>query len=276
MAYIQYGEALKLLQIISSTYKSRKNLTYKSAAKLLGRVPPGDHARAVAQMCDLLDAAAALAGVPLLALVRVRIGTGQVNPKAWKRESEIRERIIRKSTSHRFTADDFRAIRRALKTLEPKGNRKAWAFVWQEFTKAEIVERLATPAHVSDLDAIDDLGTDAPARSRIDGWAYARDPRIRAAVMKRAKGRCEFCGVLGFIRTDGTPYLESHHIIALAKDGEDRMTNVIGLCPNHHREAHSGRRGAQLERQMIQKVQALCIVSARRQLLRSKSRLSIG
>jgi hypothetical protein len=35
------------------------------------------------------------------------------------------------------------------------------------------------------------------------------------------------------------------------------MTNVIALCPNHHREAHFGERRAALEREMIQKVMIL-------------------
>jgi hypothetical protein len=62
-------------------------------------------------------------------------------------------------------------------------------------------------------------------------------------VKLRANGKCEFCGEPGFISTKGTPYLECHHIIALANDGADRMTNVIALCPKDHREAHFGERG---------------------------------
>ena len=49
-----------------------------------------------AQICDLLDAAAALGGVPLLALVRVRMSLdGQVNPKAFHEEPELRHKILR-------------------------------------------------------------------------------------------------------------------------------------------------------------------------------------
>jgi predicted restriction endonuclease len=80
---------------------------------------------------------------------------------------------------------------------------------------------------------------------------YVRSSAIRAAVMKRAKGKCEFCGELGFTGVDGTPYLECHHIVALANDGADRMTNVIALCANHHREAHFGEQRDKIEKQMI-------------------------
>jgi predicted restriction endonuclease len=105
--------------------------------------------------------------------------------------------------------------------------------------------------------AIDDLGTDTPDRLRAEVWTYARDPKVREAVIARAKGRCEFCGQLGFVKLDGTRYLESHHVIALADDGEDRVTNVIALCPNDHSEAHFGQRREEIEAQMIVKLRAL-------------------
>jgi len=50
---------------------------------------------------------------------------------------------------------------------------------------------------------------------------------------------------------DGTPYLECHHIIALANDGTDRMNNVIALCLGDHREAHFGKRRNELEKEMV-------------------------
>lgn len=74
---------------------------------------------------------------------------------------------------------------------------------------------------------------------------------MRDAVLRRANGQCEFCGQLGFLKPDGIRYLESHHVIALANDGEDRVTNVIALCPNDHREAHFGERRDEIEAQMV-------------------------
>lgn len=106
-------------------------------------------------------------------------------------------------------------------------------------------------------DALDDIGSDAPDRRNKVVGTYSRDQKIRKKVKSRAKGKCEFCGEPGFICTDGTPYLECHHIIALAKDGADRMTNVIALCPKDHREAHFGKRGGELEKKMIRKVKII-------------------
>jgi 5-methylcytosine-specific restriction protein A len=99
--------------------------------------------------------------------------------------------------------------------------------------------------------AINDIGTDSPDRAKSVKWVYARDPKIRATVMRRANGKCELCGELGFKQPDGKHYLECHHIIALANEGSDRLTNVIALCPNHHREAHFGKRSEELEKEMI-------------------------
>ena len=257
MATIQHEDARKLLGIISTAVKSDRLLTYKSAAELLGRFPPEDHSRAVAQMCDLLDAAAALAHVPLLALVAVRMNSGQINPKAWKEYGQGRKAIIEKSKRHSFVNADFEAISEALTKLDGKGNRSAWEYVRNHISDDDLFHYLAYPSSDGDLDAIDDMGTDTPDRAKTTGWVYARNPQIRKSVMQRAKGRCEFCGKLGFKKPDGSHYLECHHIIALAKDGVDRMTNVIALCPDDHREAHFGERGIEIEVEMIQKVKAL-------------------
>jgi 5-methylcytosine-specific restriction endonuclease McrA len=109
----------------------------------------------------------------------------------------------------------------------------------------------------SSHDAIHDIGSDSPDYAKSIKGTYARDNKIRKAVLRRAKGKCEFCGQLGFKQTNGKHYLECHHIIALAKDGSDRMTNVNGLCPNDHREAHFGKRHKQLEKEMIERLKAI-------------------
>ena len=45
---------------------------------------------------------------------------------------------------------------------------------------------------------------------------------------------------------DGRVYLETHHIVPLAENGRDTEQNVIALCPNEHREAHSGAKKIEL------------------------------
>jgi 5-methylcytosine-specific restriction protein A len=71
---------------------------------------------------------------------------------------------------------------------------------------------------------------------------FIRDGYVRAATLKRANGKCERCKRDSpFIsKSTGLPYLEVHHKIMLANDGEDTLENTIALCPNCHRYLHFG------------------------------------
>lgn len=258
MSAIQHQLAHQLLSLIRKANATNRLLTYQTAAEQLGR--PIDNARAIAQVCDLLDAAAALAETPLLALVAVRTASGDINPKAWKEgvPAGARESIIKRSLAHTFTDDDFVAIEKALDALKGYGNHAAWVKVKKSFPDGQLLQHLSTSPPIDDQDAVNDLGADVPDKVFSAGMRYARDPRVRKAVEARANGQCELCGKQGFIRPDGSRYLETHHIIALAKDGADRVTNVIALCAEHHREAHYGVARENLEQEMIAKVKGLC------------------
>jgi hypothetical protein len=258
LADIQQRDARKLLKIIGNAAAKSSKLNYLEAADLMGRRPPQNHTRTTAQMCDLLDAAACLAGVPLLALVAVREKSGEINSQAWKREyGPRRDAILARSLNYRFGPKDYEAISNALDVLGDRGNRKAWQHVQSLYPGDLLYRRLTANYDDAKLDAIDDLGTDAPDRAKSEVWSYARDPEVRKAVMRRAKGACEYCGRHGFLKRNGSRYLESHHVIALANDGEDRLTNVIALCPNDHREAHFGERSEEIEREMILRLELL-------------------
>jgi hypothetical protein len=201
-------------------------------------------------MCNLLDAAACLAGVPLLALIAVRADNGEVNPKAWRQHSgAARKSIIDRSLGHKFSRADLRAIGRALGDLKGLGDRRAWAHVrgkYGDLLYRRLIGEYSDPLY----GALDDFGADDPARVLYSGWAYLRDQKIRSAVLVRAAGKCEYCGQAGFLKKGGGVYLETHHVIALAKDGADRLTNVIALCPNDHRKAHFSKMRKSIELQM--------------------------
>ncbi|WP_271591997.1 HNH endonuclease [Bradyrhizobium sp. CCBAU 65884] len=251
----QYDEAKRLLPIIATAARAGQHLTYQIAAEKLGR--PKNNARTVAQVCDLLDAAAALADVPLLALTTVLTVGLRVNPAAWAdTEPEIRNAIINRSKAHKFTNAEIKAIDAALDRLKGYSNRTAWPYLATLMPSGERRLRLAGVGTAAYSDAIDDLGTDSPGVTTFVGKRYARDPQVRAAVIRRAGGRCEYCGELGFECANGSRYLECHHILALADDGADRMTNVIAICPGEHREVHFGKRRSVIETEMIAKVKA--------------------
>jgi 5-methylcytosine-specific restriction protein A len=71
---------------------------------------------------------------------------------------------------------------------------------------------------------------------------FIRNPYVVAATLVRAQGVCEGCKYKApFNRvSDGTPYLEVHHIQPLANGGEDTIQNTMALCPNCHRKRHFG------------------------------------
>ena len=108
--------------------------------------------------------------------------------------------------------------------------------------------------------AIDDLGAPPPGNGLPErttpklGSGYRRDEAVRAYVIRRARGHCEYCGARGFELGDGSYYVEAHHVIALSAEGPDTVENVIALCPGHHREAHYGKDAEKLERAFLAKL----------------------
>ncbi len=82
-------------------------------------------------------------------------------------------------------------------------------------------------------------GTRVPVRTSPAASGFVRDLAVRAWVLLRAAGVCEFCKCAApFLDADGEPYLEVHHVLTLAEGGPDTVDNAVGLCPNCHRRLH--------------------------------------
>lgn len=84
------------------------------------------------------------------------------------------------------------------------------------------------------------------------GFIFDRSSEVRRAVLERAAGVCECCGVPGFKMDNGLIFLETHHVIPLSKNGPDEKWNVVAICPNDHRRAHFGEDRAALRDQFIE------------------------
>jgi 5-methylcytosine-specific restriction enzyme A len=92
-------------------------------------------------------------------------------------------------------------------------------------------------------------------KRKIQTTIYERSIEIREYALNRAGGICEMCNKHApFVKKDGSPFLEVHHIKRLADYGDDKIENVIGICPNCHREAHHGKRRDELAKSMLEKV----------------------
>ena len=56
----------------------------------------------------------------------------------------------------------------------------------------------------------------------------------------RANGFCDLCGEAApFVLENGAPYLETHHLVWMSKNGPDVIWNTVALCPNCHRKVHN-------------------------------------
>jgi len=65
--------------------------------------------------------------------------------------------------------------------------------------------------------------------------AFARDPKLAAAMKVKNNHRCQICEKLTFKTKDGIYFTESHHIIPRAKGGPDVPSNIVIVCPNCHK-----------------------------------------
>jgi len=165
-------------------------------------------------------------------------------------------RVIVLEGNRRDTSDpQAKASRVTKRLLDPM----AWsvsAYNWK--TGESVITRGLHSGNTSTVNesAVDDLsdvpeGSEFPDRAKVISQVIKRDSRVRAHALKRAKGRCEYCNVLGFPTINGGFYLEAHHIIALCDSGRDTVDNVIALCPLHHRQAHYGLDAESLESEFI-------------------------
>lgn len=68
---------------------------------------------------------------------------------------------------------------------------------------------------------------------------YSRNEYVVEYAKRLANGVCQLCDQSApFKDKKGTPYLETHHIVWLARGGEDTIYNTVALCPNCHKRMH--------------------------------------
>jgi 5-methylcytosine-specific restriction endonuclease McrA len=94
------------------------------------------------------------------------------------------------------------------------------------------------------LARLDEIGKTKPEKIQVTTYVFKRNPDVIAEALYRADGRCENDKCQGYKafnrRSNGTLYVEVHHINPLSEGGLDIPENTIVLCPNCHREKHFG------------------------------------
>lgn len=85
--------------------------------------------------------------------------------------------------------------------------------------------------------------TGKPAKRSVTRNDFVRNPWVVAGALQRAGGKCEMpgCACDLFKKDDDTNYLEVHHVIPLADDGDDTLANAAAICPRCHRLLHRGK-----------------------------------
>lgn len=87
---------------------------------------------------------------------------------------------------------------------------------------------------------------------------FVRDAAVVAYVLREADGRCECCmNPAPFIKRNGLPYLEVHHVLPLAFGGSDRVSNAVAACPNCHRELHHGAKATDIVEGLYSRIDRL-------------------
>ena len=106
----------------------------------------------------------------------------------------------------------------------------------------KIVERKINKARKLSNSELKKRATHAPKAAgnrTVSSNQYQRNPWVSEYAKRRAGGICQLCGEPGpFLDKEGDPFLETHHIVWLSRDGEDSIENTVALCPNCHSKMH--------------------------------------
>jgi hypothetical protein len=118
------------------------------------------------------------------------------------------------------------------------------------------VQRLRSGSLLADPPA----GVAHPALVSTTRQVRYRDPRVTAWILENAQGVCEVCGESGYEMDDGSLYLEVHHIVPLADNGPDVISNSIAACEKCHGMLHRWKDRASLRDQLYKKLSRLTLV----------------
>lgn len=199
--------------------------------------------------------------------------TWSANPRAWFRKSSVETKAVWRKRAESLERAIESAARndipiRAIvndgkmrQTDDPKSKASVhrrlldplpWAVTsYDQKTGQCILTRGAIARGSADQFDVPQDGDEPVARVKVSSSVFVRDPALRAAALRRANGRCEFCLRPGFAMADGRVFLETHHVIPLSEGGLDSADNVAAVCPNHHREAHHGSRATAIRETLL-------------------------
>lgn len=131
--------------------------------------------------------------------------------------------------------------------LDDDGNRMYTAGLnrYIEFAEMKQSSKSKSPAAITLMD----VPVERPTRRPHVCYGWNRGRVIVEQVLKADNFQCEISQAHKTFTTrkNETPYLEGHHLIPISKQDKfaaslDVYANIIGLCPNCHRQLHYGKK----------------------------------
>ena len=99
------------------------------------------------------------------------------------------------------------------------------------------------------------IGNPIPKTFTSQATEYARDQKVVDWVLNQANGICESCGASApFLKKNGQPYLEVHHLESLKDGGADTVENCAALCPICHAHCHHAHDAYQFNQALTEKI----------------------
>lgn len=87
-------------------------------------------------------------------------------------------------------------------------------------------------------------------------WRRQRSEMVRNYALRRSSGICEGCQKPApFLRRNGNPYLEVHHLKSLSSGGSDYPSNVAAVCPNCHTRVTHGKDSYEYNLKVLSRVE---------------------
>ena len=94
-----------------------------------------------------------------------------------------------------------------------------------------------------------------PESKQTNTSSIQRSHIIKTYALSRANGTCEACdNDAPFLKINGQPYLEVHHITELGKGGSDSPQNVAAICPNCHARVTHGQDAIKFNNELQSKI----------------------
>jgi len=141
-------------------------------------------------------------------------------------EFKNRDPIMKNWTIQEFSSFLYKFYRPPKKPLQQNDD---------EQEQNEIIKkvgRISKEQIITELEKVEPISED---EIEIRGKSYKRDNRTIAFLKILRNFKCQLCET-SILKKDGSFYVEASHITAKHKKGSELPTNILILCPNHHKE----------------------------------------